>query len=302
MLRNREHPSERRRRRSEATDASPNLRFYERCKGYDEASWRQPTRRFETRESASIWRKRLVSHLAGTAITGDIAERLADCSKGNQCHSGACQSCLRLLRRWLILEGEALATSNKTSKAELAFFTLIPPFSRVPENDLGQLDLDGFKDRIAHVLERYGPSEHWMFGGIDLSLNVTDAEDSHRYWQPHLHAVVFCPGGRQSFRRRIKRIPNDDASIAKVATVKAVKDLRNVIGYCLKGVFQHRVPYLSELGQPKFRKLIIKPREMTELAAYLNALPIQNRLFLNGVRRRGSRLITSRAPDPELSA
>lgn len=292
MLRNRECRSGRHWEQSEPTEARPKPCFYERSEGYDEGAWRQPTCRFETRASASRWRKKFVTALNLSSTTKHIAECLADCGAGHQCHSGACPSCLRLLRRWLILEGEALLAARPSKKAELAFFTYIPPFSRVTEGELAQLDLDALKDRIARTLERRGLAEHPMLGGIDFSLNNTTTEGV-RYWQPHLHAMVLCLRGRSSFRKKAKKIRNDDASIAKVAVVEAVNDLRSVIGYCLKATFDNRIPYYTDLGKPSVRKLILKPNQMIELATYLDTLPIQKRLYLRNVRRRGSRLAVS---------
>lgn len=293
MLRNREYRPEGRRRPSELNDATAKLRFYEHSASFDAPSWEQPTPRFETRKSASKWRKRFVTSLGQRSDSKPIAERLEDCGKGHQCHSGTCPSCLRLLRRWLILEGEALFAARPSKKAELAFFTLIPPFTRVAEGELEQLDLVAFKDRIAHTLKRHGLAEHWMLGGIDFSLNSPATDEDGRYWQPHLHAVVLCLRGRNSFRKKAKRIPNSDGSIVKVATVKAIKNLRNAIGYCLKAVFYNRIPYRTDLGAPKIRNLIMKPGRMIELATYLDAQPIQGRMYLRNVRRHGSRLAIS---------
>lgn len=293
MLRNRENISECRQEHSETPNVLRRSRFFERREGYDDPSWQQPTGRFETRASASRWRKKFVTALTLSSATKHVGERLADCGAGHQCHSGTCPSCLRLLRRWLILEGEALLAARPSEKVEIAFFTLIPPFTRIAEGELAQFNLDAFKDRITHILKRRGLAEHPMLGGIDFSLNNTAAEKGDRYWQPHLHAMVLCLRGRSSFRKKAKKIPNHDASIVKVAVVETVKDLRSLIGYCLKATFDNRIPYYTDLGKPSVRKLVLKPNQMIELATYLDTLPIQGRLYLRNVRRRGSRLVTT---------
>lgn len=297
MLRSREYPSERL-RRSEDEHAPQKPAFYERPDSYGRESWRRPTPKFEVRAAASKWRKRISTALATNPVVQHVAERLSDCGKGRQCHSGACPSCLRLLRRWLILEGERLVGSaNGQAQTEIAFLTLILPFTRVPEGRLSKVDVSLLKDRIAHILDRLGLGDCWLFGGVDFSLNGPDPADSKWYWQPHLHAMVLCPRGLRSFRTKIKKLPNGDPSIPKVAVVEAVKDLRHVIGYCMKAVFQRRIPYIDEFGRTKFRKLIIKPRDMAELACFLDSAPIPDRLFLKNVRRRGSRLIVT-LPQP----
>lgn len=295
MLVDREYSSERL-RRSELEQASGDPSFYDRPVGYDIHSWQRVTPGFETRSTASKRRKKLLVTLRADGSTREVAECLGECGGDFQCKSGICPSCLRRMRRWFMLEGEKRIEQIRSDGGEIAFFTLIVPHSRVSEGALASLDLNAFKDRVSHVLDRLGLGDCWTIGGIDFSLNGPDLETGLLYWQPHLHAVVHCPDGIRSLRRKSKKLVNSARSIAKPTTVKTVRpgtDVRTLLGYCMKSYFQRRIPFIDTFGKRRARKLGLKARSIPEIARYLDSLPIQGRLYLKNVHRRGSQLVLS---------
>jgi hypothetical protein len=239
----------------------------------------------ETFDEAKGRRADLVGILhRGNGAASKVAEQLAACRKGRRCGSGACPVCLRRYRRQLVRGARQIFRAN----ADWTRASIIAADLKVPGGALHTLDLDKAVKRIRKRLERAAPClrDAVVFGGVDLSFNVEN--NGAGYWQAHLYLLIA--GKRNTaLKKAVREAFPPEPSAPRPYRFRTVDNAPAAVTYVFKAIFSRRSRYFVD-GEPRTRKLSLKPREHRELMVYLDKFSIGARLLLRGVRRNGNQL------------
>lgn len=176
----------------------------------------------------------------------------------------------------------------------LGFLTLVLPDLLIPPGRLHTFNPRAFKDRIAHILDRAGLGLLAVVGGIDFALTVW-TERGLTYWQPHLHAIIWCPMGVAAAEAIFRQHVQISELVDKPVDLRPItRTLPKLTGYTLKAVYWKRKPYISErTGNPCVEQERLPTWARRELAMYLDSIRIESRQFRKNIEWHDGHLRTS---------
>lgn len=253
-----------------------------------------PYRQFETREQVRDRAYDLSDNLKKSKDDRhqELAKKLDCCSTGDPCGSGACPRCMRDARLPWIRTVDHLV-GEWTPKPKRAFLTIVLPDLLILPAALSTFDPRAFKDRIAHLLDRAGLGHLAVIGGIDFALTVWKVF-GQTYWQPHLHAITWCPEGvawtEALLREQIKatKLVDNPVDLRPIT-----ENLPRLAGYTLKSMFWKRKPKTDGFGNPCVEEDRLPTWARRELAMYLDSIRIEARQFRRNVEWHNGSLRTS---------
>lgn len=265
---------------------------------------------FETHEQAARNRDTLFESCAQVPNSKPVAAKLEACmSRDRYCQSGACEVCLREARQQLVPQASArLARARKhdmhiwkryvrqlgecfQTRPELVSITGVDAGLATPR---GELDADRVKraaEAFRQALGRSVLKDTLFFGGWDFSLNYSHEGDPNPKWQPHLFGIAVAD--KESLREIVKdRFPVTPA-VPKPLMVKKVpiQSLPGAVSYAFKSRFCRRIGYVASNGRKSTSIRRLEEDEHRELAVFLDALGINARLILRGLKVTGGRLV-----------
>lgn len=176
----------------------------------------------------------------------------------------------------------------------LVFLTIVLADVLIAPGDLHTFDPRAFKDRIAHLLDRAGLGYLPAVGGIDFALTFWRAQGL-TYWQPHLHAIIWCPMGVIAAETMLQQHAKISELVDRTIDLRPITGtLSKLIGYTLKSIFWKRLPYISEkTGNHCADQERLPIWATRELAMYLDSIRIESRQFRKNVEWHDGRLRTS---------
>lgn len=207
-----------------------------------------------------------------------LADKLAQCRRGERCGSEACRVCKRRFRlRELKQVGAILA------KMSLVRVSVIPAGMLIPLGQLHTADIGKIKNRVRKALERSAICSRTVFGGIDISLNAENNQIVG--WQLHIYLLIEGQNDKV-LRKAVRGIFHPDPQAAKPFEFGSVTNLGAAISYADKAMFELRSGYIKN-GQHRVRGLPLKATHRHELLPFLDKLGLGGRLILRGLRRNG---------------
>jgi hypothetical protein len=238
---------------------------------------------FETFADAKKRRAQKIRSLSrGNRDQRRLADKLERCRKGNRCHSGACDVCLRLYRLRLLRQtGPVLASRPHWTRA-----SIVPVGFLLPSGKLANVELKALGEMIDKRLERSSLRRRIVMAGIDISLNLQDNDVIG--WQLHLYMLVE---GENTLRLReaIKAAFPPEHTAPIPFQFQTMNDSAKAITYLFKAIFKRRSRYTNANGQPRTKSLPLKGPELRELLQFLDQYSVGERLVLRGIRRNGRR-------------
>ncbi len=232
----------------------------------------------------------------GDAEDKRLASKIRVCKKENRCLSGACPSCLREARIWLMSHGvtamEDLAIAGRRGKIEGAskdwsVASIIPAGFNAPLGALHTLSLKTKVKTTARCLQRANLNGARVIGGIDLSLNTLENEE--HTWQLQLFLLINAPPS-DGLKETLAEAFSPEPMAKRPLHVSSMYMPRTALSYAFKSTFQLRSAYDSD-GEACVRKVRLSKKEyVRELSRFLaQGKPLQ-RLILRGIKREGENL------------
>ena len=253
---------------------------------------------FETLETAVARRESLASLLKeGEAPERRLARKLKECCRESPCNSGACPTCTREFRIWLLSEALPIieAGGPRASSSHLGHtrywtsVSVIPAGYRCAPGQLDGFDLAKKVKSLATAISRSSLASGLVIGGFDVSLNSTSDEDP--LWQLHLYLLIS--GKPKDVKEGIKAAFRPEPTADRPYRCTQVYSPRGALTYAYKAAFSRRSSYRWE-GRQFTRHLPLAPHQQRELALFLDQGDAGGRLILSGLKRNGSKLVRLR--------
>ncbi len=257
-------------------------------------------------ETLGMTRERNV-HLArtllrrGKARDADLARRLNDCgslTRGQRswCNSPACAICMRETRRWFTSTVSELIEKRALMPPHGVMVTVVPPQFRASLGKLSKLDISALRRRFWRSIDKLQLGNVPVIGGLDISFNESAILKEPGHYQVHLAFVV--PGLRfapKRFRKALSRkiaAAFDVEGIPRAVVVQPLRDLVPQVSYLLKSMFSRRVSIVGRRGRADTKSHSLKTCQLIEIAHWLDAGSLTDRMLLHGIRRQNYTLIS----------
>lgn len=253
----------------------------------------------QTAAEAAVERLRLVQRLRRFAARTDynaeaVGNRLDRCCTEVRCMSGACPECARAWQRWFTAATQEFLAHTMPAGSR---GTILSPVHAagivVPGGGLPPATLHRLKGAVRDALSA---SRLPAVTGIDVSFNEHLTADFRPHWL--LHPRVFVPGILPAHEVKALRmhLPPSDL-IPRPLKVAAFDGNPAGIAYGMKPAFGRRQSYEQTKptanGTRQCRNTRGRPlrgTEAVELAVFLDAIGLRQRLILHGT-------VLARQPD-----
>ena len=149
------------------------------------------------------------------------------------------------------------------------------------------------KDALRKQLVRAHLRHLVVLGGIDFSFNEDSQERWTPHWQPHWQlAVEGCSS--EEFIKALKawysKDPKDKACPKPIYTDEIDNPIEQ-LSYLVKPFFERRVSYTDKDGKSDAKDWPLKPKQLREIAVFMDRFDMTDRLFMQNVRRYGPKLV-----------
>lgn len=260
------------------TDATPNRK-------YDVKHRMKP---FESNKRACSERDRRVKILNGGDKQAQVlALKLEQCQKGARCGSSICSKCMKRFRRWYT--GEMLRGAK--GKENVSTVTLVSAKHQYDSGDLVSFDMMKMIDACRSALRRKGLKHLIIMGGVDFSFNIFENDLETAFWQAHLQ-IVMINITKSEIRKLRQLYPVDKArGVLRPVKVSFVEDRALQFSYTCKSSHFARSSYINKSGRRNTRCQPLKAKQLRELLVFLDQYKPVNLLFLQKVKREGSKII-----------
>jgi hypothetical protein len=207
----------------------------------------------------------------------DIVENCR--SPNRRCGFAGCVRCTRLIRRYTAWQSRFLCDEVPLDN----IWMLTVHGDNAEAGKLRKVSLRKFTSRLRKRIHRTSLHHTVIIGGIELAWQSRRAK-----WRLHAHLIVIRPpqGAIEELRAAYEKdsLPGEPA-----LRCDPVRDVNGVSAYILKQLFYHhpgdREGHFRRRAQP------LPKLRAQELALWLSKIDLQDRLFLNGCRRRGRTIV-----------
>jgi len=229
---------------------------------------------FESLDDVKTRTAREAKALQGAKGDRKLAALMQDCLDGHySCGLPSCAVCMREYRRWLT--AQMLRLNRHAESRCVATIYLC----KVPVGELAAVSLSDLHGALRGTLRRAGLGRAAVIGGTELNY---DAQSST--WLLHIHALMLnaVPAQLEVLRKRLAR------RMKRALVVESLNDPIRQLSYCQKFATYHRPGRRDGARRQRAYPLPLAVR--VEILRFYGAHEPDDFLFLQGVRRHGSRL------------
>jgi hypothetical protein len=204
-----------------------------------------------------------------------VAATLDGCRPHHRCGSCACPQCGKAGQRRFI------ARALRRFKGQSVLLaTVVLPDLTVPLGQLNTLPIGEAREALRSFLHTLGLKNLTIYGGLDISLNVSGNGEWASHWS--LHWCLLVSGvSADELRQACKGTVATSSAIMRPVMVRQIRNRRRyTLSYAVKPEFWRRTTYRDSQGKlQRSRPQRIPAQHRCELLHYLHTIPIQKRIF-----------------------
>ena len=204
-----------------------------------------------------------------------LADLLEACRPNRRCLTAACLQCSAALQRRLIHRAK-----RRFAGSSVSLVTIVPTEAVVQIGELQTFQIAEHREHFRTFLRDLGFRNFTVYGGLDISLNVSSDGEWESHWCPHWCLLVSGPSADE-LRQALKGAIEPTELVMRPTMVRQVTSRRPyVFSYALKSTFFRRTTYRDANGRLcRSRPQALPPRHRNELLVALAEVRVTRRVI-----------------------